>query len=285
MADAATSTPKPPTPTPTIPQGSSSVIVKNIVPATSPPTHKVLTDFFSFCGNIAALSITPEDNSGFVSAVVTFETEGAAKTAVLLNNALIHNKPITVEIAPVGFVPPTSSVGADQLPQAKQQAPRTEESVVQSLMDSGYKLGSDALTTAQQWDAQTGISQSISSGFAVVASKVSELDQTFEISTKAKAVGDTIAAKTAEINQEYQIGAKAAEVSGQAGKFLSETASSIATGAAAATNTVTTFVTTSPEINQGVQTLQNVGSAIGNSITSTFSSLFSAAPAATPPKQ
>jgi len=281
MADSAANTPK------AIPQGSASVIVKNIVPTTTPPTHKVLTDFFSFCGNIAALSITPTEDNGQVTAIVTFETEGAAKTAVLLNNALIHDKPISVEIAPVGFVPPTSSspVGPDQLPPHTQQAPRTEESVVQNLLDSGYKLGNDALTTAKEWDTQTGISSSISSGFAAVATKVDEIDQSWQISNKVKGIGETLSTKAAEVNQEYQIGAKAAEVGGHAANFFSETASSIATGAAAAADSVTNFVNTSPEINQGVQTIQTVGASIGNAVSSTISSLFAGGSSATPPSQ
>jgi len=272
MADATpTTAPAPAASTPVIPQGSASVIVKNIVPTTTPPTHRVLTDFFSFCGNIAALSITPtEDNSGLVTAVVTFETEGAAKTAVLLNNALIHDKPISVEIAPVGFVPPSSSVGTDQLPHQDQQGPRTEESVVQSLLDHGYKLGNDALSTAKEWDAQAGISQSISSGFAAVASKVDELDQNWQISNKFKAFGDGVAAKAAEVNQEYQISTKAGELGGATMTFFSGAASSIATGASSAADSVANFVA-GPEVNQGVQAIQNVGSSIGQTIGSLFS--------------
>jgi len=114
---------------------------------------------------------------------------------------------------------------------------------------------------------------------AVVASKVSEIDQNLQISTKAKALGDTVAAKAAEVNQEYQIGAKATEVGGHAMTFLSDTATTIATGAAAAADSVTTFVTASPEINQGVQAIQSAGSAIGQTFVSTFNSLFSGTPA------
>jgi len=84
----------------------NSVIVRNIAPTVDPPTHKVLADFFSFCGNITALSVAPDDRdptTGSVMAIVTFESKAAARTAVLLNNALINERAIQVELAPVGF--------------------------------------------------------------------------------------------------------------------------------------------------------------------------------------
>jgi len=264
---------------PTIPTGSASVIVKNIAPTVDPPTHKVLTDFFSFCGTIAALSINPVDDRT-VSAIVTFETEGAAKTAVLLNNALINDRAITVEMAPSGFVPPSSGAPSDQQ-QHSASEPRSEASVIQALMDSGYKLGSDALTTAKSWDEQAGISQSLSVGIAAIGSKMDEIDQSWQISNKVKGFGDSVGAKVAEVNQEYQISAKASEVSGQAANFLSETATSIASGASTAAGSVVNFVNTNPQVAQGISTVQAVGSAIGQTLSDTIGSLFAAAPAPT----
>jgi len=265
-----------------------SVSKVTIAPTVEPPTHKVLTDFFSFCGNIAALSINPVDDTT-VSAIVTFETEGAAKTAVLLNNALINDRAISVEIAPIGFVPPSSSVNSDQLPHnAVPPGERTEASVVQAMMDSGYKLGTDALDTAKQWDAQTGVTQTLSSGIAVITAKVGEIDQSFQISNKAKAFGDSVSTKVGEVNQEYQLSTKATEAGGHAINFISESASAVATGAVSAASTVTNFVNTNPQVNQSIQTVQAVGSAIGQTLSDTFGSLFSTlsvTPQPTPAKQ
>jgi len=261
---------------PTIPAGSASVIVKNIAPTVDPSTHKVLTDFFSFCGTIAALSINPVDDNT-VSAIVTFETEGAAKTAVLLNNALINDRAITVEIAPSGFVPPNASVPSDQLPHNSPE-PRTEASVVQALLDSGYQLGSDALGTAKAWDEQVQLTQSLSTGIAAIGTKMGEIDQSWQISTKVKGFGETVGAKMAEVNQEYQISTKASEVGGQAVTFLSETGKTIATGATSAAGTVANFVNTNPQVAQGIQTVQSVGSAVGQALTDAVGSLFASPP-------
>jgi len=263
---------------PTVPPGSASVIVKNIAPTVDPPTHKVLTDFFSFCGTIAALSINPVDEHT-VSAIVTFETEGAAKTAVLLNNALINDRAITVEIAPSGFLPPgNASVAPDQVPHNPDQ-PRSEASVIQALLDSGYKLGSDTLTTAKSWDEQAGLTQSLSVGIAAIGSKMEEIDQSWQISNKVKGFGETVGAKMSEVNQEYQISTKASEVGGQAVTFLSETATNIASGASTAAGSVATFVNTNPQVAQGIQTVQSVGSAVGQALSDAVGSLFTSPPA------
>ncbi|OMP85119.1 Protein vip1 [Diplodia seriata] len=60
----------------------ASVHVENIASQT---TEKEVRDFFSFCGKIQSLSVTPL-NEGTQSATVTFEKETAAKTALLLDN-------------------------------------------------------------------------------------------------------------------------------------------------------------------------------------------------------
>ena len=57
-------------------------------------TEKQLADFFSFCGTITSLVLRKHDNSS--DAIITFESEPAYKTALLLSNALINEKPITV---------------------------------------------------------------------------------------------------------------------------------------------------------------------------------------------
>ncbi|KAI7323558.1 hypothetical protein KC315_g8478, partial [Hortaea werneckii] len=63
----------------------STVHVKGISSQTS---EKEIRDFFSFCGKIQSLSVTPEssDANSTQSASVTFEKETAAKTALLLDN-------------------------------------------------------------------------------------------------------------------------------------------------------------------------------------------------------
>ena len=58
-------------------------------------TEKQISDFFSFCGKITSLTIRTKGNN--VEAILFFEHESSAKTALLLSNALINDKPIVVQ--------------------------------------------------------------------------------------------------------------------------------------------------------------------------------------------
>jgi len=276
---------------------SASVIVKNVAPTTEPPTHKVLSDFFSFCGNISALSVSPAvGDETTVTAVVTFESEAAAKTAVLLNNALISDRAITVELAPPGFQPPSSSVSVDQLPHSALPNQRSEASVIQAMLDSGYKLSADAIAQAKAFDDSTGISATLSTGFAALTARIDEIDQSLQLSTQAKALGDSIASKAAEINNDLQISTKAGEVGGATLNFFQQTANTIATGATAAFQTTTTtlttgvtsatdsvanFVNTNAQVTEGVQTISAVGASLGQTLSNTWGSFISAVSNAT----
>jgi hypothetical protein len=62
---------------------AATVHVSNIAPGTS---ERDVTNFFSFCGKITNISVTPttSDPNSPLSATITFERETAAKTAVLL---------------------------------------------------------------------------------------------------------------------------------------------------------------------------------------------------------
>jgi len=236
----------------------------------------VISDVFSFCGTITSLSVLESSGEETVTAIVTFESEAAAKTAVLLNNALIHDRTISVALAPSGFQPPASSVSADNLPQGTDPAGRTEASVMQDLLDAGYKLSNDALSQAKAWDEKVGISQTLSVGLTGITTTVNQLDESLQLSNTAKSLGDTISTKAAAVNQEYQISTKAGEVGGQALDFFQQTASTIATGANSAADSVTNFVNTNPQVSQGVQTVQAVGNAIGQSITEAFGAIVTA---------
>merc|ERR1712029_1090102 len=76
----------------------STVHVKGISSQTS---EKEIRDFFSFCGKIQSLSVTPEssDANSTQSASVTFEKETAAKTALLLDNTQLGPAQVSVSSA------------------------------------------------------------------------------------------------------------------------------------------------------------------------------------------
>ncbi|KAK0316484.1 Protein vip1 [Friedmanniomyces endolithicus] len=77
---------------------SNTVHVKGISGQTS---EKEVRDFFSFCGKIHSLSVTPEsgEEKSAQSATVTFEKETAAKTALLLDNTQLGSAQVHVSSA------------------------------------------------------------------------------------------------------------------------------------------------------------------------------------------
>jgi RNA recognition motif-containing protein len=76
--------------------GSTTVHVSNIAHTTS---EKEVRDFFSFCGKITSLTLTPSsaDPDSTLSATVTFERDSAAKTALLLDGTKLGHNPVKVE--------------------------------------------------------------------------------------------------------------------------------------------------------------------------------------------
>merc|ERR1711939_960618 len=93
----------------------STVHVKGISSQTS---EKEIRDFFSFCGKIQSLSVTPEssDANSTQSASVTFEKETAAKTALLLDNTQLGPAQVSVSSANCSKNPDekTTDVTAEQ---------------------------------------------------------------------------------------------------------------------------------------------------------------------------
>ena len=74
--------------------------VSNIAATT---TEDSLRDFFSFCGDIKLVHLYPSaaaDSGKQQEAVVLFEAEAGASTAVLLDNAVVDGARIKVEAFP-----------------------------------------------------------------------------------------------------------------------------------------------------------------------------------------
>ena len=76
-------------------QQPTIVVAENLSPQVS---AKNLSDFFSLCGVIKTITLLPSEASGPEGgkALIHFEAEGAASTAVLLTNSILHDRPITI---------------------------------------------------------------------------------------------------------------------------------------------------------------------------------------------
>jgi len=140
-------------------------------------------------------------------AVVVFETDSAAKTALLLTNALIVDRPITV----VPHVPSVSDLEADpavDITNRNHTAPdadRTKTSVVASMIAAGYHLGADAVGRARELDEKHLISVQLKVGADQIKAKASEIDTKLHISETASFVKDAAVAKAQEVDASLHI--------------------------------------------------------------------------------
>ncbi|PRP86633.1 hypothetical protein PROFUN_05112 [Planoprotostelium fungivorum] len=187
-----------------------SVQVSNISPSA---TEKTIADFFSFCGKISKLYLNKDQHT----AVVQFDSESAAKTALLLTNALIIDRPIVVAL----IESPTAtqndaSLGtpADptQIPERDFGVPdeqRSKTSVVASLLAAGYVLGDSAIDKAREYDEKIGVAATAQAVVAQIQTKAQQIDQQFGISDKASAAKQVVEDHIKQVDEKYQISEKA----------------------------------------------------------------------------
>jgi len=181
-------------------QSITSVFVSNI---SESATAKTISDFFSFCGRITDLKLST--NPGPKQAIVTFGTDSAAKTALLLTNAMIIDRPISVTLyQPVDQTTTTQASNQDvplqtqdhkDITNLDHQVPddqRSKTSTIASLMAAGYVLGSDALYKAKEYDDQHGVTTSILNSAQGLIAKASEIDQQYQVSSQIGAVASSL---------------------------------------------------------------------------------------------
>ncbi|KAH9998205.1 hypothetical protein F4779DRAFT_166756 [Xylariaceae sp. FL0662B] len=154
-----------------------TVFVKNISGETP---DKEVEDFFTFCGKITAIQVTPGEG-GTKDASVTFEKETAAKTAQLLNNTELHGTRISV-IPADGKVddgtPHTTHTERDADEITQEEKPRSR--ILAEYLAHGYVIGDATLQRAIDLDHQ----HNVTSRFM---STLQKLDQKYRAMDRAKA--------------------------------------------------------------------------------------------------
>jgi len=177
---------------------SASIIVTNIPIET---THQQIGDFFSFCGNITALSLTPGSDESTSTAIVTFSSPAAARTSVLLNRALINKRQITVTLAPTDYQlsttqevrEPEQDFSLDNLITHDLPAEqRTQTSVVASLLAKGYQLSSDAFQKAKHFDQTHAITKQMDQKWSDFTVVINRYDSMYHISEKGEKLKETV---------------------------------------------------------------------------------------------
>lgn len=197
----------------------STVIVNNIAPQTSEVT---ISEFFSFCGKIVALKVQPVDD--VLQAVITFESPTAAKTSLLLTNALINDKPIQVSLAPEEFINTSNTTEPNpNIVNKAHEVPadqRSTTSVIASILAAGYKLNDDALAAAREFDAKLNFTQTASELAQGAKEKIVELDSNLGLSEKLKNVTNVVVEKGKILDQQYHVSQRASEFAASANQIF-----------------------------------------------------------------
>jgi len=204
-----------------------SVLVTNISPSAN---EKTVSDFFSFCGKINQLFLKKEEGKDTSSAVIQFETESAAKTALLLTNALIVDRPITVTAyvqsststpsdsssetpAPVSAETQGTPVEAANISQKDfggvADEDRSKTSVIASLLAAGYTLAKDALAEAKAVDERNNFSARAQIVVDQMVVKAKQIDDQYKISEKANTAVTYVNDTAHNLNEKYGITEKA----------------------------------------------------------------------------
>jgi len=242
-------------------EDTKAVFVANISPNA---TEKTVSDFFSFCGRITKLTLRREaTGDGSQEAIVVFETDSAAKTALLLTNALIVDRPITVvphvssSVDTEGGEVSQKEVPQEDITNRTFTAPdheRSKTSVVASMLAAGYVLGTDSVAKARDFDEKHMISLQLKVGAEQVKAKANEIDKALHISETANVIKTVTIEKAKEVDEKLRI----SENVNRAADAVKQQASALATKASE--NEV---------VAKGVGMLQN----LGNTIQQSFQSL------------
>ncbi|KAJ6060829.1 hypothetical protein N7444_002683 [Penicillium canescens] len=171
----------------------ATVHVSGISPATS---EKEVRDFFSFCGKIVSLSITPVSSEADApkSASVTFEKEAAAKTALLLDQTQLGTSAVHVEAAHnidelAGPNATTADTKEDENHIAQEDKPRSR--IIAEYLAHGYVVSDNAITKAIALDQKHGFSNRFTSALSNFDKKFNAterakgLDESYQITNKA----------------------------------------------------------------------------------------------------
>lgn len=209
--------------------GSASVFVSNVSPSA---TEKTVSDFFSFCGRISQLFLRADANSPagedppVQCAVVVFESPAAAKTALLLTNALIIDRAVQVALYQDGQEEEEDGQdrqqpqdgGADATSTTTTTTP-SSPSPAPSLSAMGPAAPAEHVTQRDFGDtpdherSQTSVVASLmAAGYTLstdVLQKASSFDQEHGFSARAQELVDKAGAKARAIDEQYQISAKA----------------------------------------------------------------------------
>ncbi|KAL2834290.1 hypothetical protein BDW59DRAFT_137655 [Aspergillus cavernicola] len=164
----------------------------------SSTTEKEVQDFFSFCGKIINISVTPTSSEADAqkSATVTFEKDAAAKTALLLDQtqlgpSVVHVKPAQSLDEIAGSHSATAGEAKDENNHDLEQEDKPRSRIIAEYLAHGYTISDQAIQQAITLDQKHGFSSRFTSALSNFDKKTGAsdrakgLDESYKISNKA----------------------------------------------------------------------------------------------------
>jgi RNA recognition motif-containing protein len=263
---------------PPTPQQSSTILVQNL---SRDITQKDIGEFFSFCGNISALSVTPDlENDNNVRAIITFANPSMARIALLLNNSNINpNCKITVTeftmddidqdpVESIESQPNTTELSQNNSNDFEKEA---QSSIIGNIIDKGYQISGDALQKAKNIDDTYAISTQVNQQWTNLAQKVDSLDREYQVTEKSKQLHKSFTDGYKQLDNTYNITGKVEGVGNTVYGFLSGAASAVSSSITVASGTVDKYIESHPDVKNAVNSVQEASINTYKSITDVVS--------------
>jgi len=196
-----------------------AVFVENLSPEVKTAT---LDSFFSLCGPIESISLRPKPKAedGTLEATVFFESSTAADTAVLLTNAMLLDRTITITYY-------TGDKEAEGQPaEGAKDSAADGSSVWASILAAGFKFSDDVQAFSEGVSARAAevdAKYNVSKGFEDTVDKI---DQTLGITQKFNAMSTAVQQKSEELGVNQKMEAIGAGIV-SAGETLGRAAGSV----------------------------------------------------------
>ncbi|CAB4375575.1 hypothetical protein RhiirA5_348269 [Rhizophagus irregularis] len=160
-------------------------------------SEKTVKDFFLFCGKIKEFELIKEESNDKQLAYVTFERDTAAKTALMLTNAVIGDSQITVRPAD------DDQSYNDDSDDCDIQASKPKAAIFAEILAAGYTLQDAILEKGIEFDSKFGFSNYFKQYLAQIQANrtfdfVKNLDQHYKVT-------ETVTTRATDIDKKYSV--------------------------------------------------------------------------------
>ncbi|KAF0472275.1 RNA-binding protein vip1 [Gigaspora margarita] len=170
---------------------SRRVIVHNISGTAS---EKTVKDFFLFCGKIKEFELVKDESSDKQIAHITFERDTAAKTALMLTNAVIGDSQITVKCDDDDAPHEEYTQDGDGI----SQEDKPKSAIFAEILAAGYQLQDTIIQTGIDYDAKFGISARLTQYLQALQDQIKSLNENYHVT-------ETISNKSREIDNKFGV--------------------------------------------------------------------------------